>query len=93
MKNRTRKINTILIPKEQSTWSDEKSNSVIGLPEPYCEGFIQITAQEIKIKGIEYIKYEYIPCDANLCTGGNAERIRGNKIRYFAEGAAISLES
>ncbi len=53
----------------------------VDLPPPEVDGFEMITSSLITLDGQPYDKYEYIPHWVSLCAGGNAERIRGNKIR------------
>jgi len=81
MKNQTIKIPYILIP------MDNDYDPM--LPEPKVKGHQLITSQDVTIDGKNYEKLEYIPAWVNLCRGGNAERIRGNKIRILTEPEAV----
>lgn len=53
---------------------------IIGEPE-ISEHWL-LTSCDITIDGKDYDKLEYLPDYINLCKGGNAERIRGNKVRF-----------
>ncbi len=51
-----------------------------GLPQPDIKGYKCITLKEVMINDNLCYQYDYIPDWIDLCSGGNAKRVRGNKI-------------
>ncbi len=72
---KTMAIPYILIP------SDKTGNDIMAEPD-ILEHHL-LTSQLIELDGKYYDKLEYLPEWVNLCGGGNAERIRGNKVRFL----------
>lgn len=62
------KINYLLIP------VPNKEKGELGLLAPTIKGFEHITLKRVKVEGKYYDKFEYIPKQFNLCSGGNAKR-------------------
>ncbi len=73
--SQTIKILRVFVPQNKRGWSD--------FPDPTIKGYREITITGVTIGGKGFIQYEFIPKNINLCNGGNAKRIRGNKIQLL----------